>query len=151
MELQIDNILQDEEIFWRQRSRIAWLKEGDRNTKFFHARASTRKRKNEIKCLTNEAGVWTEDEEEIESIDCSYFIELFSSTAPSIEHIDTTLKKVSNKITDEMRAEMVQPFTSEEVLAALLQMNPTKAPGPDRFPAAFYQTILSEDMNACTR
>lgn len=38
-----------------------------------------------------------------------------------------------------MRAEMDQPFTSEEVLVALLQMNPTKVPGPDGFPTAFYQ------------
>ncbi|KAL9423148.1 hypothetical protein AB3S75_035275 [Citrus x aurantiifolia] len=36
IERQIDNILVDEEIFWKQRSRGDWLREeGDRNTKFF--------------------------------------------------------------------------------------------------------------------
>lgn len=53
--------------------------------------------------------------------------------------MDAALKNVNNKITDEMQTEMDQPFTSEEVLAVLLQMNPTKAPRPDEFPAAFYQ------------
>lgn len=58
-----DSILQDEQIFWRQRSRIAWLKEGDRNKKFFYIRASARKRKNAIKDLVDKKGVWTEDDE----------------------------------------------------------------------------------------
>lgn len=46
LERQIDDLLLDEEIYWRQRSIVVWLREGDKNTKFFHIKTLTRKRKN---------------------------------------------------------------------------------------------------------
>jgi hypothetical protein len=49
-------LLKQEEETWRQKSRINWLASGDRNTKFFHAYANSRKHANAIWDITKEDG-----------------------------------------------------------------------------------------------
>jgi hypothetical protein len=51
IEKEMNCLLEREEIYWKQRSRIEWLKEGDKNTKFFHASATCRMHHNSIPSL----------------------------------------------------------------------------------------------------
>ena len=51
------------------------------------------------------------------------------------EVIDT----VPRKVTTEMNETLNAPYTQDEVKKALFQMFPLKAPGPDGFPAHFFQ------------
>lgn len=63
---QLHLILDQQEIFWRQRSKQLWLQAGDKNTKYFHASCNKRKRNNHIQRLKSEEGEWIDWNEGLE-------------------------------------------------------------------------------------
>lgn len=54
-------MLENEETMWKQRSIIHWLRERDRNTRFFHVKASHRARRNKIDKFKDMHGQWHEE------------------------------------------------------------------------------------------
>lgn len=72
----------NEEEFWKRKSRVTWLKEGDKNTKYFHAVTSERRKRNIIEMLQKEDGLKCKGEEEIAKEIASYFENLFTSSQP---------------------------------------------------------------------
>ncbi|XP_038985526.1 uncharacterized protein LOC120111727 [Phoenix dactylifera] len=56
-----DSLLRQQEIFWRQKSRVQWIQEGNRNTRFFHQSAVIRRHRNRIRVIRDEDGQLVED------------------------------------------------------------------------------------------
>ena len=46
-----------EDCMWNQRAKVDWLRDGDKNTKYFHCRSTERNKRNFILGLENEFGV----------------------------------------------------------------------------------------------
>ncbi|KAL0448870.1 UNVERIFIED_CONTAM: putative mitochondrial protein [Sesamum latifolium] len=128
---EIERCLAEEEIMWKQRGKADWLKEGDRNTGFFHEKASHRHRLNRIERLKNSDDLWCHEKVEIQNIIVSYFNELFTSANPSPLIIDEVVNTVERKVSEEMNRSLKEPYTEKEIVEAISQMSPLKSPGPD--------------------
>lgn len=126
-----------EEIMWRQRSQVDWLSAGDKNTHFFHQRASRRKKKKNISKLARLDGSLTECPTELGQLTNQFYGNLFSSEG--VHNMEEVLDVVPRKVTDNMNVHLTALFSAQEVKTALFQMFDTKAPGPDGFPAHFFQ------------
>ena len=78
VEDRMNELIYKEEMLWLQRSRITWLKEGERNTKYLHRRAGSRARRNYIQCLQKNDGTWCNTPTDMERMSHSYFQEIFT-------------------------------------------------------------------------
>ena len=71
--------LHQEEVWLRQRSRVPWLREGDRNTSYFQAQAAQRKRMNKIHGLRRVDGSVCENENEDKAEVLAFYQNLYQT------------------------------------------------------------------------
>ena len=131
----LQRTIRDKVAFWKQRGKIRTAIEADENTRFFHASASNRLRRNKISILEIN-GVEISNHQQKTDVPTSYFKFLLGVTPspswnfdlsliypdpiPALQHID-------------------YPFTEKEILDAFLGMNASASPGPDGFGPGFYR------------
>ncbi|OAY74561.1 hypothetical protein ACMD2_18612 [Ananas comosus] len=63
LKTKLAEVLKDEEALWKSRAKQHWLREGDSNTKFFHAVANGRRRVNRIDTLDEDGRVYQSEGE----------------------------------------------------------------------------------------
>ena len=135
LQTELEKTLCLDEISWRQKSRIKWLKEGDRNTKFFHRTPNSNRRKNFVDHMTQGGETW-DSQEEIRKGMVHFYKGLYSESA----NWRPVLGGVKFNSIDAVDAgHLEQPFSEDEVVIALYQISGEKAPGPNGFTLTFFQ------------
>eukprot|EP00253_Pinus_taeda_P028113 PITA_28113 len=81
-----ENLCKQEEIFWRQKSRVQWLKEGERNTRFFHKSTIVNISHNRISSIKDEGGHLINSHEDIEDVLVQHFHGITQETIPYRMH-----------------------------------------------------------------
>ncbi|CAL9233523.1 unnamed protein product, partial [Arabidopsis halleri] len=128
----------EEEIYWKQKSKEKWLKEGDRNTRFFHGSVQRRRVRNKILSLITDNGIEQFSEGSKGDIAVKYFRKMFTSSHPKAA--TNVLSGMEPRVTDTMNRELIKPVTSEEIRDAAFAIKGDKAPGPDGMTGQFFQS-----------
>ena len=110
---------------------------GDKNTSYFHNRATQRFRRNNNLELRPLDGSLVSSNENVSTLIVEYFQLLFTSSNPS--DIKEVVQHTNRRGDDTMNAELISEFTKAEVEVALKQMALLKAPGPDGMLPIFFQ------------
>ncbi|XP_020218234.1 uncharacterized protein LOC109801543 [Cajanus cajan] len=76
---QLSHQLHSMDSYWSQRAKTFWLREGDSNTKNFHAAVNIRRQKNHISTLYDSEGKKHSTLTELGNLACSYFQDLFNT------------------------------------------------------------------------
>ncbi|CAL1363580.1 unnamed protein product [Linum trigynum] len=137
LERELDEVLEQEELFWFQRSREKWVQQGERNTGYFHNQAIIRRRRNNINSLKGANGEWISDPQELADWVFNVFASLFVQDDNNYE--DLMPRGAFPRLSQEDFTALLRPFGAEDIYRAIHEMKPLQAPGPDGFHAAFYQ------------
>ncbi|KAI9085729.1 hypothetical protein K1719_032335 [Acacia pycnantha] len=82
---ELETILSQQELMWRQYSRMQWYVHGDRNSWYFHSVAKGRCRRNRIEALKLESGAWSYDSAEIRNMGSKFIENLYTEEVTEME------------------------------------------------------------------
>lgn len=145
----LNELLKKEKIFWLQRSRFSWIKEGDRNTIFSHISTLNRRRKNIISSIRMPFWDFSNDEKDIIRIFTEYFNAIFSFNNPI--PIDQEFHFTDSLVSREENEFLESIPSVEEIKEALDSMGPLKEPNSDGISAIFYQKLSDITRNDLVR
>ncbi|MCI29483.1 RNA-directed DNA polymerase (Reverse transcriptase), partial [Trifolium medium] len=146
-QVDLDKTLKLEEEFWREKARVKWLADGDRNTAYFHKIAKIRHVTKNISVLRHGDDLLT-DPDAIENHVVSYYNSIFNTDNNCLDNglVDKVIPNMLNEAMNDMLTKLP---SLEEVKDVVFGMNSNGAPGPDGYGAYFFQNywnIVGHDV-----
>ncbi|KAH9750075.1 reverse transcriptase domain-containing protein [Citrus sinensis] len=137
-----------EEIFMRQQSSVRWVREGDSNTRFFHAMIRKKRQLFHIHRIRDDSSSeWITDPSAVAASAVDFFRDLLSGDDGQFQQTD--FDTIPTLVTAEDDAVLCREPDIDDVRRAVFSIDPESAPGPDGFCSKFYQVcwdIVGRDL-----
>lgn len=147
-----------EESYFKQRSRVNWLKEGDQNTTYFYRIVQSHLSYNTIRSFILPSGVVLTDPLEMSSHAIRHFTNILGPSPlpllPISSHPQWFQGLTPFRCSESQAQAMNSLPSDEEITRVLHKLNPNKAPGPDGLTSGFYKSawgILGPEVLASIR
>jgi hypothetical protein len=139
------SLLRQQQIYWKQRGTVKWVKFGDEGTKFFHANATIKHRRKLITSPVDDNGLELFDRTSKADLLWASYKERLGTTDNIFMQFDLgTLLQRSNEL-----GCLSEPFSHEEIDDVVKNLPLDKSPGPDGFNTDFVKrcwTIIKQDF-----
>ena len=129
------------------RSRIQWLGDGEKPSKYFCSLERHNYTDKTIKKIIKHDGTFLVDQNDIMFELKNLYSNLFKSFDHQLEDIDLNQLLAGyqvNTLSAEQSRSLDGPLTYKEISLTVKQMKNNKTPGIDGFPAEFFKTILEK-------
>ncbi|CAN1159647.1 LINE-1 retrotransposable element ORF2 protein [Linum perenne] len=145
------NLCSAEESFYKQKARVLWITEGDKNTGYFHKSMKVRHARNFISAIKKNDGTLctSVDQISLEAID--FYKRLLGTEDPEApgQTVDYFQNLFPQRISSSDSQLLIEPVNPKEIQTALFSLGADKSPGPDGFTVHFYKTswgIIGQDI-----
>lgn len=113
----LHDLLEQENTRWMQTFKQLWLKDSDRNTKYFHASAKQRNQRSRMVRISDEGGCQWETEEDIGNAFLTYFGNLYTSERGGT--MGPCLMGLEGRVSTAMNSKLLKDFSKEEIKVRL--------------------------------
>ncbi|CAL1383711.1 unnamed protein product [Linum trigynum] len=142
LEVELSRQWEADELYWQQKSRVHWLKKGDKNTSYLHTVTRARRKRNFVAGLHNDNGEWVTDEIGKAGIATFFYQHLFASEN-RVDNMDERVASlpIDRCVTPEMNAGLTAEVLPSEVRKTVFAMGSKQAPGSDGFTGKFFKAF----------
>eukprot|EP00253_Pinus_taeda_P030822 PITA_30822 len=118
-----EDLCKQEETFWRQKSRVQWLKEGDINTRFFHRSTLEHRSHNRISTIKDSRGNQVNTHKDIEVVLVQHFQGIVEEPlVDRSQFISDFTKHIPKLVTREDNPSRNKPMNEEKVSEVIKEM-----------------------------